>query len=93
MGRTRTSLGITLRDRNEIRDTMRQVGTQRDELETRAGLDLGTKSRGGGNSLGETSYYRGTIYMRSGSHGRTIGKIHGLSTKEGWPSGQVAKIM
>ena len=39
VGRARTSLGITLRDHDEIRDTMGRVGTQRDELETRAGLD------------------------------------------------------
>ena len=27
----------------------------------------------------------------TGDYGRTIGSIHGLSTKEGWPSGQVAE--
>ena len=49
MGRARTSLGITLRDRDKIRDTMRRVGMQQDKLETRAGLDCRTGSRGEGN--------------------------------------------
>ena len=53
MGKARTGLGITLRDRDEIRDAMRQV---RDVDWT------GLRTEGEGIDWG-TSYYRDTIYM------------------------------
>ena len=61
---------------------------------TRTGQDLGTRtgSRGEGNSLGGTSYYRMSIYMNQrpwenkGNYNKRKSSHEGMDK---WPSGQV----